>query len=75
MSNNLPPLPPGLFPSGMGPYYRASVVEQLRRDAYQQALEQVMQMLLVEHEHSRHLHNYAIVYANKVRALMEDLVD
>jgi hypothetical protein len=40
MSDILPPLPPGLFPSGIGPYYRASVVEQLRRDAYRQALEE-----------------------------------
>ena len=46
MRDKLPPLPPGLFPSGIGPYYRAEVVEQLRRDAYRQALEDAAQAML-----------------------------
>lgn len=71
MSDNLPPLPPGLFPSGIGPYYRASVVEQLRRDAYRQALEDAARMLMAEHERRWHNDNHALFFAHKVRALGE----
>jgi len=69
MSDNLPPLPDWLQLTNDEVRSRVRAYGQQCR---QQALEQVVRMLMAEHEHSWHLHNYALVYVNKVRALMKD---